>query len=66
KIHFLYYYLDIFSKNLGTVNGKHGERLHQNIVCMEKLYQSKWSSNMLADTAGPSNGVFLKKNIPEN
>ena len=49
KIHFLESHLDFFAENLGEVSDEHGERFHQNIVVMEKRYQGKWTSSMLAD-----------------
>ena len=49
KIHYLHSHLDFFPNNLGTVNDKHGERFHQEILIMENRYQGKWSHTMLAD-----------------
>ena len=49
KIHFLEVHLDFFPENLGEVSDEHGERFHQDIVTMEKRYQGKWTSSMLAD-----------------
>jgi len=49
KIHFLESHLDFFLENLGEVSDEHGERFHQDILTMEKRYQSKWTSSMLAD-----------------
>jgi hypothetical protein len=49
KIHFLGSHLDFFPQNLGEVSDEHGERFHQDITTMEKLYQGKWTSHMLAD-----------------
>jgi len=48
KIHFLDSHLDFFPENLGKVSDKHGERFHQDIMAMEKWYQGKWTSSMLA------------------
>jgi len=45
KIHFL----DFFPENLSEVSDEHGERFHQDIMAMEKWYQGKWTSSMLAD-----------------
>ncbi|UYV73516.1 hypothetical protein LAZ67_10003903 [Cordylochernes scorpioides] len=39
KIHFLHSHLDFFPDNLGAVSDEHGERFHQAISSMEKLYQ---------------------------
>ena len=40
KIHFLESHLDFFPENLGEVSDEHGERFHQDILAMEKQYQS--------------------------
>jgi len=44
EIHFLESHL-----NLGEVSDEHSERFHQDIMTMEKRYQGKWTSIMLAD-----------------
>jgi len=49
KIHFLHSHLNFFRLNCGAVTDEHGERFHQDIAAMEKRYQGKWSSSMLAD-----------------
>ena len=49
KIHFLESHLDFHSENLGEVSDVHGERFHQDILAMDKRYQGKWTSSMLAD-----------------
>jgi len=49
KIHFLESHLDFFPENLGEVSDEHGERFHQDILAMKKLYQGKWTSGILAD-----------------
>jgi len=49
KIHFLESHLNFFPENLGEVSDEHGERFHQDIMTMEKQYQGKWTSSMLAD-----------------
>jgi len=41
--------LGFFPENLGEVSDEHGERFHQDIMTMEKRYQGKWTSSMLAD-----------------
>jgi len=48
KIHFLDSHLEFFPENLGEVSDEHGERFHQDIMTMEKRYQGKWTSSMLA------------------
>lgn len=49
KVHFLHSHLDFFPSNLGDVSDEHGERFHQDIATMEKRYQGKWTTTMLAD-----------------
>jgi len=49
KIHFLESHSDFFPENLGEVSDEHGARLHQDFLAMEKQYQGKWTSSMLAD-----------------
>jgi len=49
KIHFLESHLNFFPENLGEVSDEHSERFHQDILAMEKRYQCKWTSSMLAD-----------------
>ena len=49
KNHFLESHLDSFPEYLGEVSDEHGERFHQEIMAMEKRYQGKWTSSMLAD-----------------
>jgi len=43
-----------FPENPGEVSGEHGERIHQDIMTMEKRYQGKWISSkfgrLLLDT----------------
>jgi len=41
--------LDFFPENLVEVSDEHGVRFHQDIMVMEKRYQGKWISSMLAD-----------------
>ena len=49
-VHFLDSHLDFFPENLGAVSEKHGQQFQQEISTMEKQYQGKWSSIMLADS----------------
>ena len=49
KIHFLHSHLDFFPDNCGDFSDEHGERFHQDIATIEKRYQGKWSTTMLAD-----------------
>jgi len=60
KIQFLYSHLDFFPENLGKVSDEHGERCLQDILAMQKRYQGKWSSSMLADYCWT-----LKRDVPE-
>jgi len=41
-------HLDFFPENLGEVSDEHSERFRQDIMAMEKRYQGKWTSSMLA------------------
>jgi hypothetical protein len=50
KVQFLYSHLDFFPEYLGAVSDEHRERFHQDISTMEKWYQGKWSSSMLAES----------------
>ncbi|KZC14158.1 hypothetical protein WN55_06561 [Dufourea novaeangliae] len=49
KMHFLHFQLDFFPRNLSHVSDEHGERFHHDISKMEKRYQGKDLSAMLAD-----------------
>ncbi|GBN37979.1 hypothetical protein AVEN_255553-1 [Araneus ventricosus] len=49
KVHFLDSHLDYFPENLGAVSDEQGERFHQNIKEMERLYQGKWNVSMISD-----------------
>lgn len=49
KIHFLDSHLDYFPDNLGDVSEEQGERFHQDIKLMEKRYQGRWNTSMMAD-----------------
>jgi len=49
KIHMLHSHLDFFLDNCTMVSDEHGEHFHQEIATMEKRYQGKWSTTMLAD-----------------
>ena len=60
KIHFLESHLDFFPENLGEVSDEHGKRFHQDIMAMEKRYQGKWTSSMLADSCWT-----LKRDVPD-
>jgi len=60
KIHFLESHLDFFPANLGEVSDKHGEKFYQDIMTMEKQYQDKWTSCMLADYCWT-----LKRDVPD-
>jgi len=60
KIHFLESELDFFPENFGEVSEEHGERFHQDFMVMEKRYQCKWTSSMLADYCWR-----LKRDVPD-
>ena len=61
KIHFLHSHLDFFPSNFGDVSDEHGERFHQDISEMEKRYQGKWNSSMMADYCW-----MLNRDIPSS
>jgi hypothetical protein len=48
KIHFLHSHLEFFPENYEALNDEHGENF-RHIAAMEKRYQGKWLSSMLAD-----------------
>jgi hypothetical protein len=60
KIHFLESHLDFFPENLGEVSDEHDERFNQDIMAMEKRYQGKWTSSMLAGYCWT-----LKRGVPD-
>jgi hypothetical protein len=60
KIHMLHSHLDFFPDNCGKASDEHGECFHQEIATMEKRYQGKWSTSMLADYCWT-----LTRNAPE-
>jgi len=61
KIHFLKSHLDsLLPEKLSEVSDEHGERFHQDILAMEKRYQGKWTSSMLADYCWT-----LNRGVPE-
>ena len=49
KMHYLHSHLNRFPENCGDVSDEQGERFHQDITGMERRYQGKWSSSILAD-----------------
>jgi hypothetical protein len=49
KIHMLHSHLDFFPDSCGMVSDEHGESFHQEIATMEKRYQGKRSTFVLAD-----------------
>jgi len=59
KIHSLESKFDFFPKLLGEVSDEHDKRFHQDIMAMEKAYQGKWTSSMLADYCWT-----LKRDVP--
>ena len=60
KIHFLESHLVFFPGNLVEVSDEHGESFHQDIMAMEKRYQGKGTSSMLADYCWT-----VKRDVPE-
>jgi len=49
KTHFPESHLNFSPENLGEVSDEHGERFQQDIMAMERQYQGKWTSSMLAE-----------------
>jgi len=60
KIHNLMSHLNFLPQNLDEVSDKHGERFHQDTMAMEKQYQDKWTSSMLADYCWT-----MKRDVPK-
>jgi hypothetical protein len=60
KIRMLHPHVDFFPDNCSMVNAEHGERFDQEIAKMDKRYQGKWSTSMLADYCWT-----LARNAPE-
>jgi len=60
KIHILESILDFFPENLVEVSDEHSESFHQDILAVEKRYQGKWISSMLADYCWTP-----KRDVPE-
>jgi hypothetical protein len=54
------FHFDLFPDNCSMVIDEHGEHFHQEIATMEKRYQGKWSTSMLADYCWT-----LTRNAPE-
>ncbi|GBN57236.1 hypothetical protein AVEN_214502-1 [Araneus ventricosus] len=49
KVHFLDSHLDSFPENLGAASEEQGEIFHQDIKEMERRYQGKWNTRIIAD-----------------
>ncbi|GFT23537.1 uncharacterized protein TNCV_3510431 [Trichonephila clavipes] len=49
KVHFLHSHLDYFPEYLGAVSEEQGERFHQDIKEMERIYQGRWNVNIMVD-----------------
>ena len=49
KLQYLFSYLDYFPENLGDVSEEQGKRFHQDTKAMEKRYQGRWDSFVMAD-----------------
>lgn len=49
KIHLLDAHLDFFPENLGDVSDEQGERFHQDIARIERMYQGRWDEAMMSD-----------------
>jgi len=60
KIHMLHSHLDFFPDNCGMVSDEHGKLFMTKNATMEKRYQEKWFTSMLADYCWT-----LVRNAPE-
>ena len=49
KVHFLHSHLSEFPDNCGAVSDEQGERFHQDLKVIEKRYQGRWDTSMMAD-----------------
>jgi hypothetical protein len=49
KVHFIDSHRDFLPENLEGVSNDHKQQFHQDIFTLEKRYQGKWSTSMLAD-----------------
>lgn len=49
KIHLLDAHLYFFPENLGDVSDEQGERFHQDIARIERMYQGRWDECMMSD-----------------
>lgn len=49
KIHFLHSHLNFFPDNLGQFSDEQGERMHQEMECIETRFQGKSTINMLSN-----------------
>ena len=49
KVHVRHSHLDYFPENLCAVSKEVGERFHQDIKEMERRYQGKWTSTIIAN-----------------
>ena len=47
KVHFLFSHLERFPDNLGDYSEEQGERFHQDIKTMEKIYQGRWDQHIM-------------------
>jgi hypothetical protein len=60
KIHMLHSHLEFSPNNCAMVSDEHSEHFQLEIATMEKWYQGKWSTSMLADYCW-----MLTRNAPE-
>ena len=60
EIPFMESRLNFFPENIAEISEEHGERFHHDIMDMEKRYQGKWTSSMLADCCWT-----LKRDVPD-
>ena len=60
KLHFLHSHLSEFPANCGDVSDEQGERFHQDLKVIEKRYQGRWDTSMMADYCWS-----IKRDLPD-
>jgi hypothetical protein len=63
KLHFIDAHIDYFPENVGQMGEEQGERFHQEISSLEKRYNNRFGSNILADYCW---SLVRESNLPTN
>jgi len=50
KVYFLHTHVNYFPENMKATIEEQGESFHQDIKTMEKRYQGRWNTNMMAES----------------